>query len=78
MSEKKQIEDQTSHNIKKLENKIDQLVDELETAKRQIAAAISGANVQKDMIEEKIVELETKLKHEREDDKVNTIIVKWL
>lgn len=70
LSEKKQIEEQTSQNIKKLENKIDQLVDELETAKRQIAAAISGAHVQKDMIEEKIVELETKLKHEREDDKL--------
>lgn len=70
MLEKNQIEDQTAKHIKVLEKKIGELEEELDTAKRQVAATVFGAHVKQERIEEKIVEIESKLKKEQEDEKV--------
>ncbi|CAH2084508.1 unnamed protein product [Euphydryas editha] len=70
ISEKKEIEKQTSQIKKVLEARVKDLEQELETAKRQVSAAICGAEIKKDKIEEKIDELEGKIKKEKEDEQL--------
>lgn len=52
--------------------------EEVATAKRQIAAAIGGAEVKKEKIDEKIEQIEKKLRgqHENEGVSVNSTIIK--
>ncbi|XP_072932888.1 uncharacterized protein [Epargyreus clarus] len=70
LSEKRQIETQTTQIKKSLEARVKQLEEELETARRQVAAAMCGAEVKKDKIEQKIVELEKKIRNEKEDEQL--------
>lgn len=71
IAEKKQIEHQTSHITKTLEKRIKELEEELETAKRQVAATVCGADVKKEKIETKIAELEQKIRKEKEEQQVS-------
>ncbi|XP_059057391.1 rootletin-like isoform X2 [Achroia grisella] len=70
IGEKKQIEEQTAQLKKVLEARIKNLEEELETANRQVAATLCGAEVKKEQIEEKIQELEGKIQKEKEDEKL--------
>lgn len=70
MSEKHKIINQTEDLKKKLCSKIHALENEIETARRQIAAAVCGAEVKKDKIEGKIDELQCILKCEKEKERV--------
>ncbi|CAG4929608.1 unnamed protein product [Colias eurytheme] len=70
LSEKKQIEQKMNEVCKNLEAKVKKLEQELDTARRQIAAAVNGADIKKDRIEEKVEELEVKLRQEKEDEKL--------
>lgn len=72
LAEKNQIENQTSHITRTLERKIKELEEELETARRQVAATVCGAEVKKEKIETKITDLEQKIRKEKEEEKVNS------
>lgn len=74
ISEKREIEKQTSQVKKVLEDKVKSLEEELEIAKRQVTAAMCGAEVKKDKIEEKIEELEDKIKKEKQNEQVSSTI----
>lgn len=68
IGEKRQIEDQTSKLTKALEKRVRELEEELETAHRQMAAAASRAEARKDMIEDKIVELEENIRRQKDNE----------
>lgn len=70
IGEKKQIEEQTAQLRNTLEARVKDLEEELETAKRQVAATVCGAEVKKEKIEEKIQEIEEKIKKEKEDEQL--------
>lgn len=50
--------------------RVKELEEELETAKRQIAATICGGEVKKEKVDEKISELESQLRKDTEVGKV--------
>ncbi|XP_026496411.2 myosin-4 isoform X1 [Vanessa tameamea] len=68
--EKKEIEKQTSQIKKILETRVQELEEELETTRRQVSTAVWGAEIQRDKIEEKIDELEDKIKKEKEEEQL--------
>lgn len=70
LSEKNEIEKRSSQVQNNLERKIRELEEELETARRQVAAAACGAEVKKENIEGKIEDLEQKIRKEKEDEKL--------
>lgn len=69
LSEKKDIETKSKEVQNSLEKKIKELEEELETARRQLAAAVSGAECKKERIEDKINKLESMIREEKEDKK---------
>jgi septal ring factor EnvC (AmiA/AmiB activator) len=70
IAEKKQIEASSSKLRKSLENRINELEDELETARRQMDATVCGAAVKKDKIDEEICKIEHEIDKEKENEKV--------
>ncbi|XP_069357809.1 axoneme-associated protein mst101(2)-like isoform X2 [Maniola hyperantus] len=70
IKEKKEIEQQTEKLKKTLNKKIKNLEEELETTRRQIAAAVCGAEYKKDKLEQKIVNLEDAIEKEKKDEKI--------
>ncbi|XP_063826893.1 axoneme-associated protein mst101(2) isoform X3 [Ostrinia nubilalis] len=70
ITEKKQIEDQTGKIRKGLEKRIKELEEELETTKRQMAAAVCGAEVKKGKLNEQINKIENEILKEKENEKL--------
>lgn len=75
LTEKKRIESQTEETKRKLEQRVHQLEEELDTAKRQITATVCGGEAKKEKIEEEISDLESQLRKDQETGKVCHIIV---
>ncbi|CAH1636359.1 unnamed protein product [Spodoptera littoralis] len=69
LTEKKRIEGQTEETKKKLEMRVQELEEELDTAKRQIAATVCGGEAKKEKIEEQISDLEVQLRKDQETGK---------
>ncbi|XP_039754802.1 myosin-7 isoform X2 [Pararge aegeria] len=67
LKEKEEIKKQTERLKGTLEKKVKNLEEELETSRRQVTAAVSGAEYKKEKLEEKIVVLEDQIKKEAED-----------
>ncbi|XP_023954514.2 myosin-8 isoform X2 [Bicyclus anynana] len=67
LREKKEVEKQTERLKESLEKKVKDLEEELETTRRQVDAAVCGAEYKKDKLEEKIVDLEDQIRKEKED-----------
>ncbi|XP_045769692.1 axoneme-associated protein mst101(2)-like isoform X2 [Maniola jurtina] len=70
IKDKKEIEKQTEQLKRTLEKKIKDLEEELETTRRQIAAAVCGAEYKKEKLEQKIVNLEDEIEKEKDDEKL--------
>ncbi|CAK1585652.1 unnamed protein product [Parnassius mnemosyne] len=70
LAEKSEVEKNAEKVKKSLELRIKQLEEDLETARRQIAAAECGAEVKKEKIENKIVELEEKIRREKDAEQM--------
>ncbi|XP_026744507.1 axoneme-associated protein mst101(2)-like isoform X1 [Trichoplusia ni] len=69
IAEKQNVESQAAEVKSKLEMRIKELQEELETTKRQISAALCGAESKKEVIEERITELESQLRRDTEAGK---------
>ncbi|CAH2047458.1 unnamed protein product, partial [Iphiclides podalirius] len=67
LAEKSEMELKAKNLKKTLEARVKHLEEELESAKRQVAAAECGAEVKREKIEEKINELENKIRIEKEE-----------
>ncbi|XP_068634042.1 rootletin-like isoform X2 [Battus philenor] len=68
LAEKSEMETKSKAARKALENRVSNLEEELETARRQLSAAECGAQMKRERIDEKIGALEEKIKSEKDAD----------